>query len=182
MQDLPIIDIHERDICGSVCQRCGACCRVYASIPNADSRYRKFLRATGVTVLPSAADGELDCCDTDHDIMIDLGWCRHLEIIGHADARTFRCKIYNTDEFPDLCGHYNCVAWAKYTDAYNKENDVLVHAQRALNLVREQEGASMMGTVAEGIVETSGDSNIIPPSCDKSIAWWTALWKSQAKR
>lgn len=45
------LNICANDIQSSLCQRCASCCRIKITVTNTDSRYRKFLRAVGFSVL-----------------------------------------------------------------------------------------------------------------------------------
>jgi len=136
-----MLDIHERDIGPELCRRCAECCRIRFKLANTDSRYRRFLRQIGYRVLPAAAEGRADCCEKRHDARVDTGYCQHLEITEQGGDRRFRCRIYRTKDFPDLCAQYNCVSWAKVNDDYHEQNATLVAAQRALdgarNVVRQ---------------------------------------------
>ncbi len=145
MDRLEVINIREHDVCSTLCQRCGACCRIMVTITDADSRFRKFLRTTGAVVLPEAQSGKDDCCDGVHDIQLDLGWCQHLEILEGEGARSFRCRIYNTPQFPELCAQFNCVSWAKVYDCYNNNNELLVTAQKTLDGLRTSQLDSSAG-------------------------------------
>lgn len=130
------LDIHERDIDTRLCQACGACCRITFKLPNTTSRYRRFLRQIGYTVLPRAKVGKADCCEKKHDVTLDMDYCKHLEIREHAEGITYRCRIYKTGRYPQLCAQYNCVSWAKANDAYNSKNSLLMNAQKALDRLR----------------------------------------------
>ena len=129
------LDIHERDIEPSLCRRCAACCRVTFKLRDTTSRYRRFLRQIGYTVLP-AAPGQVDCCAKKHDATVDMGYCKHLEIDQGDDGTTYRCRVHGTAELPELCAQFNCVSWAKANDHYTTSNALLVHAQRALDGLR----------------------------------------------
>jgi hypothetical protein len=182
---LPVLDLHERDIGSSLCQRCGACCRVFVAINNADSRFRRFLRTTGASVIPPAVSGQQDCCDEDHDIQVDLGWCQHLEILDEADVgRRFRCKVYGTPEFPDLCAHYNCVSWAKFANAYDASNEILIQAQEAFNRLRAEDanpnGAPDMAY--ENDDATSASEVSLRPGRAKHDSWWGSVWQAKRSR
>lgn len=124
--------IRESDIESKVCQLCASCCRIRLKITNTDSRYRKFLRAVGFRVLPEPKLNELDCCDSSHDIDIDMGYCKHLQAHVEGNLTRYECSIYETDMFPDLCRHFNCVAWAKAHNNYNTNNSLLMTAEKAL--------------------------------------------------
>lgn len=131
-----VITIHERDIESGVCQRCAECCRIQLSIKGTDSRYRQFLRTVGFVVIPSPSGGEADCCDKEHDITLDMGYCTHLKQTNDGVGRKFYCKLYGTSEFPKLCSEYNCVAWAKARNSYGESSTVLRAAQVALDAYR----------------------------------------------
>ena len=127
------LDIHERDIDSRLCQTCGACCRVTFKLRHTTTRYRRFLRQIGYTLIPPAKAGKQDCCDKKHDTTVDMDFCTHLEIREFADGKTYRCRIYGTGRYPQLCEQYNCVSWAKANEAYNTKNPLLMTAQKALN-------------------------------------------------
>lgn len=76
-------------------------------------------------------EDEEDCCSKVHDITIDMGYCRHL----HVAKEGYRCKIYSSNDFPQLCADYNCVSWAKARDRYSTTNTILIQAQRTLDLI-----------------------------------------------
>ena len=134
------LDIHERDIDSRLCRTCGACCRVTFKLRNTTPRYRRFLRQIGYTLLPPAKSGKPDCCDKKHDATVDMDFCAHLEIREFAEGKVFRCRIYGTGRYPQLCEQYNCVSWAKANDAYNTKNSLLMSAQKALDRLRTSDG------------------------------------------
>ncbi len=139
------LDIHERDVEPILCRTCAACCRVTLSLRDTVSRYRCFLRQIGYEVLPPRTSTSADCCDKRHDARLDMGYCKYLEI-GNTPATTaYRCRIYESEEMPQLCTDYNCVSWAKANDTYNEKNATLVKAQEALERLRSN-GA--VGTVS----------------------------------
>ena len=130
------LDIHERDIGEALCRACAACCRVTFKLPDTNSRYRRFLRQTGWTVLPPARDDRADCCDAKHDATVDAGPCRHLVSEDRGGTTLHRCTVHGTAAHPDLCADFNCVSWAKAHDTYSDRNSLLVSAQRALDRLR----------------------------------------------
>lgn len=134
------IDINHTDIKPELCTRCAACCRITFKIPNTNSRYRRFLRQIGFTVIPEVQKDKPDCCDDVHDIDVDMGYCRNLELVGTEATQKFKCKVYGTSDFPELCRDFTCVGWAKTGNAYNEKNGLLVAAQTALNLMRMEAG------------------------------------------
>lgn len=127
------LSISHQDISSRLCQRCGACCRIALTIKNTDSRYREFLRTTGFDVQPPVKAGEADCCDKVHDIRIDTGYCKHLEIGADAEGELFRCRLYGSKDLPKMCADYDCVSWSRHDNSYNDGNRLLVTAQTALN-------------------------------------------------
>jgi hypothetical protein len=129
------LTIHERDISPKLCQSCAACCRIKLPVSNTDSRYRMFLRTTGFNVLPPPTTVGGDCCDGDHDIKIDMGYCPHLRLDVDADVKRYSCTIHGTEKLPKLCKEYNCVSWAKTKNSYNERNEILVTANAALKRV-----------------------------------------------
>ena len=179
MNMLTVIDIHERDIDSRLCQRCGACCRVYVIVPGADSRFRRYLRATGATVLPPLMDGDEDCCSDPHDIQVDLGWCQHLEVSSDECGETYRCKIHGSAEFPALCAQFNCVSWAKCSDAYDSSNALLVQAQGALTLLREQAAKGIAVRAHDGVDQEEKTPIIVERPVlavvEKPSPWWIRL-------
>ncbi len=37
----------------------------------------------------------------------------------HASEReSYRCTLYGSADYPDLCAQFNCVSWAKANDTY----------------------------------------------------------------
>ena len=48
----------------------------------------------------------------------------------------YRCRIYGTSNYPELCAQFNCVSWAKANDNYTDNNSLLVSAQQALDGLR----------------------------------------------
>lgn len=130
------LDIHERDVTSTVCQKCAACCNIRIKVDGTDSRYRSFLRAVGLTVIPSAKEGMSDCCDKKHEITIDLGPCKHLVEHRSQDSKSYSCGLYGTPSFPQMCKDYNCVSWAKAANGYSLSSDILVAAQVALDKTR----------------------------------------------
>lgn len=132
------IDIRHADIGSRLCQRCGACCRVHLNLNNTDTRYRAFLRTLGFTLDPPAQAGQADCCEKRHNVRLDMGWCKHLEI-GERDGHPhYRCRLYGKVEYPRLCADFDCVSWALQADTYNGRNRTLAAAQRALNRLRDE--------------------------------------------
>jgi Fe-S-cluster containining protein len=132
-----LLTIHERDIEPPLCRMCAACCRITFKLRDTDSRYRRFLRQIGYTMRPASEPGKKDCCDKKHDVSVDLGYCRHLDIKQNQGQEVFRCLIYETGDLPDLCRHFNFVSWAKANDTYNTGNMLLARAQQALDRLRE---------------------------------------------
>ena len=134
------LDIHERDIESRLCQTCGACCRVTFKLRDTSTRYRRFLRQIGYTLLPPAQVGKSDCCDKKHDAAVDMDFCGHLEIREFAEGKTYRCRIYGTAGYPELCEQFNCVSWAKANETYTIRNSLLQRAQQALHRLRSSGG------------------------------------------
>lgn len=134
-------EIHERDVDSELCGRCGACCRITIKLPDTDTRYRSFLRQTGFRLLPPPKPGALDCCNQRHDATLDMGYCSHLEVKEGAEGLRFRCRVYATSAFPQLCEQYNCVSWAKVGGQFplGSENvDAARAALRELHKERQQ--------------------------------------------
>ena len=131
------LDIHERDINKELCQICGACCRITFKLRDTTTRYRRFLRQIGYEVLPPAEAEKPDCCDKKHDITIDMDYCAKLEIRELGQKKVYRCRIYGSRRYPELCEQFNCVSWAKANDTYRLGNNLLVSAQHALNQLRK---------------------------------------------
>ena len=132
------LDIHERDIEPDLCRLCAACCRITFRLQNTHTRYRKFLRRIGFNLLPPPAEGKEDCCPGKHTAVLDMGYCRNLEIETREDGPHYRCRIYVSEDLPELCREFNCVSWAKATDHYTEKNKLLWTAQNALDRLREQ--------------------------------------------
>ncbi len=129
------LTINHADIGPRLCQRCGACCRVHLNLNNTDSRYRVYLRTLGYELDPPAQPGQADCCEKRHNVRLDMGWCKHLEI-GAQDGRPlYRCRIYQGAQYPRLCADFDCVSWARQADTYNERNRTLAAAQRTLDLL-----------------------------------------------
>jgi hypothetical protein len=116
---------------------CGACCRVELKISNTSTRYRRFLRQIGYNVLPPLEPEQADCCDKQHDVTLDMGYCKHL-LVKTDGGMECKCKIYGQAEFPQLCADFNCVGWAKAHETYSEKNGLLVAAQMALNRLRQK--------------------------------------------
>lgn len=134
------LDIHESDVSSSLCQSCAACCRVHVTVPATDSRFRSYLRAVGVTVLPPVPNaGDKDCCDQVHDIRIDLGACPHLVVPDEGAPQRYSCALHGADDYPELCRDYNCVSWAKSSNKYTESNELIAHAQRTLDVLRARQ-------------------------------------------
>ena len=131
------LEIHERDIGPELCQACGACCQITFKLRDTNTRYRRFLRQIGYMLLPGPAQGKSDCCDKKHDVTVNMGYCKHLDIEHGQDCELYRCKIYNTGDLPDLCSQFNCVSWAKANDTYSASSALLARAQQALNGLRK---------------------------------------------
>jgi hypothetical protein len=131
------IDITHSNITSDVCQRCAACCKISFKISNTSSRYRKFLRQIGFNVRPPMVDGTKDCCEDQHDITVDMGYCKHLEIYTEDSGTHYQCSLYGTDDLPELCTDFDCVSWAKFSGTYSGDNKTLVEAQDALDQVRD---------------------------------------------
>ncbi len=138
------IDIDHEDIGPELCQECGSCCRVKVTVPKTESRFRVFLRTVlgdrVESIEPRPEPGQQDCCEKEHDITLDFGMCQHLEAREEGASPRYRCSIYESDEFPELCDHFTCVAWAKAQNRYQDGNRTLVNAQEALNTLRAARG------------------------------------------
>lgn len=130
------LDIHERDIGLELCQACGACCQITFKLRDTNTRYRRFLRQIGYTLLPAPTPGQPDCCDKKHNVTVNMGYCKHLDIEHCRDGELYRCKNYNTEDLPELCSQFNCVSWAKANDTYSVDNPLLAKAQQTLNRLR----------------------------------------------
>jgi len=104
------LDIHERDIEPGLCQTCAACCRITFKLRDTTTRYRKFLRQIGYTLLPPPAAGQQDCCAGKHNATVDMDYCRHLEINQHLNGNLYICRVYGTEDLPELCAEFNCVS------------------------------------------------------------------------
>lgn len=126
------LEIHERDVDSRLCQQCAACCRIQLTIKDTDSRYRQFLRTVGFNVHPPVEQDKADCCEKRHDVTLDMGYCKHLDV---TEQERYRCRIYGTPEFPVLCGQYNCVSWAKANNKYTASNATLRRAQETLSRI-----------------------------------------------
>ena len=135
-----LIELKHSDITSELCQRCAACCRIEFNIANTDSRYRTFLRQVGLAVDPPPKEGQTDCCADRHNITVDLGYCKHLEILEEEGDRRFRCGVYGTSDYPELCAQFDCVSWALANNDYSDKNKRLVQAQTATNMVRLASG------------------------------------------
>lgn len=134
------LDIGHGDIGERLCRRCAACCRITLNIKNSDSRYRVFLRTLGFDVQPPAKAGGADCCEKVHDIKIDTGWCKHLEISEDRHGTLYRCRLHGGDDYPRLCAEYDCVSWARHDGSYHDGNALLATAQAALDALRRSGG------------------------------------------
>lgn len=131
-----VLTIHERDITFEVCRRCARCCQIELTLPNASTRYRKFLRGVGLRLSPAPAEQRLDCCDMPHDVTVQLGPCGHLKSETVDGEAALLCGLYGDARRPQLCEEYNCVSWAKSLDRFTLDNEVLAAAQRARNRLR----------------------------------------------
>lgn len=127
-----VLTIREGDITPEVCRRCAACCRmILLQVPNMDARFRRFLRGVGFRLTPAPKEGAEDCCDGAHPTTVDLGPCCHL-VTGPAGAdATYECGIYGDPSRPQLCADFNCVSWAKVSNQYTQDNELLARAQEA---------------------------------------------------
>lgn len=135
-----ILDIHERDIKSQLCQACGACCQITFKLRDTNSRYRSFLRQIGYILLPVSAPGWTDCCEKKHDVTVEMGYCKYLDVEHSRDGEVYRCRIYEIDDLPELCAQFNCVSGAKANNNYNASNSLLVRAQQALDRMRGRFG------------------------------------------
>ena len=127
------LTIHESDVSSALCRSCARCCEITLKLPATDSRYRRFLRSVGFELAPAAEAGLADCCDEVHDVTVRFGPCAHLTG-GHETG--FSCNLYGSEAYPELCEHYNCVSWAKVNNAYSADNEIVAHAQAALDRLR----------------------------------------------
>lgn len=133
------INVAHSDIGSELCQSCAGCCRILLNLAGTSSRYRKFLRTIGFKVLPEAADGQDDCCAENHDIRVDMGHCKHLDLTTADGQIKYSCSLYGTDRFPELCADFDCVSWAKHGGNYHDGNPLLQIAQRALNRINDKQ-------------------------------------------
>lgn len=134
------LTVTHQDIGERLCRRCAACCRITLNIKNSDSRYRVFLRTLGFDVRPPAKPDEADCCDKVHDIKIDTGWCKHLEVGADTENTLYTCRLHGQPEYPSLCADYDCVSWARHDGTYHEGNPLLARAQAALDALRRTGG------------------------------------------
>ncbi len=130
------ITLTHQDIESRLCRRCAACCRITLNIKNTDSRYRVFLRTLDFAVHPPVKDGDPDCCEKVHDIKIDTGWCKHLEIGEDSHGKLYGCRLYGQAHYPRLCKEYDCVSWAHHDNTYHDGNALLKTAQMAFDALR----------------------------------------------
>lgn len=107
--------IDYQDISSEVCLRCGECCKLYIPIKG-NERYINFLKAIGVPII----------MDATNQGRVFLGYCPKLKI----ENGQYLCTIYKNR--PDLCRDFNCVAWAKYTDTYER-SELIKRAQCVLD-------------------------------------------------
>ncbi len=125
-----LIDIHEpaelkpSEIDGELCTHCGECCRIKIHIPG-DPVYAEFLSALlkeplldsypelSISVesppaLPIAG-AVLSPAPGRPQVVLDLGYCRHLRQSTQDGRPRFHCGIYQ--DRPELCERFNCATW-----------------------------------------------------------------------
>lgn len=95
------------DITEEVCIRCGDCCKIYAPV-SGNERYLNFIKEIGLPFVQDDAK----------TIRISLGYCPKLEKKEQDGEILFLCSIYGSR--PQLCKDFNCVAWAKVSNTYDK--------------------------------------------------------------
>lgn len=127
---LAVPSVHERDIVSAVCQRCARCCELDIKLTPSDSRYRRFLRGVGLSLVPPQPNSD-DCCDQVHDVTLHLGPCRHLQKPPVNGETLFFCELFGDNRRPQLCRDFNCVSWAKARNEYHADNAALVAAREA---------------------------------------------------
>lgn len=109
-----------KDITSNLCLHCGECCKIYIPVKG-DDRYFEFLQMIGLDVYKI----------NQNNGRVFLGYCKHLSILNGI----YKCEIY--DLRPQLCHDFNCLAWASYTNAFDK-SDLLNHAHKVLEYLNEK--------------------------------------------
>ncbi|GFN34391.1 YkgJ family cysteine cluster protein [Tepidimicrobium xylanilyticum] len=104
------------DIKSDLCVHCGACCKIFIPV-KCDERYLNFIKSIGIPYIQ----------DSPNTIRIVWGNCPKLEIIENNDEKKYLCTIY--EERPQLCRDFNCIAWAKVSNTYEK-SDLVRHAEK----------------------------------------------------
>lgn len=100
------------DITSELCVKCGECCKIYIPFKG-NERYIDFLKTIGIPII----------MDSVNQGRVFWGYCPKIKI----DNEIYQCTIYNNR--PNLCRDFNCIAWAKYTDSFEK-SELVARAQK----------------------------------------------------
>ena len=103
--------INYEDITEDLCIHCGECCKIYIPVTG-DERYISFIREIELSYIQ----------DDIRTLRIFLGYCPNLLIQENVDIKHYLCSVYSTR--PKLCRDFNCIAWAKVSNSYEKSEFV----------------------------------------------------------
>ena len=109
------------DINSKLCVKCGECCKIYVPFKG-NERYIGFLKDIGIPVI----------MDTANQGRIFWGYCPKLLI----ENGYYHCTIY--ENRPDLCKDFNCIAWAKCTDTFDK-SDLVARAMKVYGELNDED-------------------------------------------
>ena len=112
MIDVADPELEPEDIDGDLCMRCGECCKIKIEILGNET-YFEFVREMLEEPLRAAYPDlriYLKQADDKEFIVLDLGYCRHLDRSTDATGEErLVCGIY--DRRPQVCRSFNCVSW-----------------------------------------------------------------------
>lgn len=99
------------DITEELCIHCGECCKLYIPVTG-NERYINFIKGIGISYVQDDAK----------TLRIFLGYCPNLNLHETEGINQYFCSIYPNR--PELCKDFNCIAWAKVSNSYDKSEFV----------------------------------------------------------
>jgi Fe-S-cluster containining protein len=136
-------ELSPADVTSALCTRCGECCRVKIYIPG-DAAYGEFIAAVLEAPLRASYPDMVirhERAGGRENVVLDLGYCHHLERGSDTGGPTFRCGIY--ENRPEVCSSFNCVAWGRLQRMGSPSRTISDSAlEKVATLKRTLEGGS----------------------------------------